>query len=222
MKRSQSSGTLSRSGAACLGGTDDIKLPRYLNTTKLTKTRKLSASSGNLHGHMAEDYHQVNWPLPKAFGQEKYGYTLIDIDDPRYIKECAGLSKKMIRLHYDQQIVDNEWRNKYKALLDTEHKLATLPHNASEKTKTLLKKDVTDNLASLTKLQEQKDLYQQEVNTIFERCDAIKATIKKENDLEELRTDMEKGTKDRIHHESPFWRTKFNAKTQYQVQSKTG
>merc|ERR1711957_111546 len=119
-----------------------------------------------------------------------------DIDDPRYIKECAGLSKKLIRLQYDQQIVDVEWRQKYKCLLDCEHKLSTLPHNATEKTKTVLKKDVTDNLASLSKLQEQKDLYQNEIDIIYARCDSIKATIKKENDLEELRYDMEKGTKD--------------------------
>merc|ERR1712194_603852 len=202
-KRNQSSSTLGRSGMISI---EDAKLP---------KTRKLSASSGNLHGHMAEDYHQVNWPLPKAFGQERYGFSLIDIDDPRYIKECAGLSKKLIRLHYDQQIVDNEWRNRYKALLDSEHKYGTLPPNASEKTKTILKNEVTENMKKLTELQHQKDLYQQEVNVIYERCDGIKSTIKKENDLEELRGDMEKHTKDKIHHESPFWRTKFNAKTQF-------
>merc|ERR1712113_55779 len=101
-------------------------------------------------------------------------------------------------------------------------KFGTLPPNASEKTKTILKNEVTENMKKLTELQEQKDLYQQEVNVIFERCDSIKATIKKENDLEELRTDMEKGTKDRIHQESPFWRTKFNAKSQYTVMSRTG
>ena len=59
--------------------------------------RKLPSSTGNLHGWLAEagltlvssepppptlfflhvsakDYSQINWPLPKMFGKEKYGY----------------------------------------------------------------------------------------------------------------------------------------------------
>merc|ERR1712187_111475 len=103
------------------------------------------------------DYTQVNWPLPKSFGKEKYAYSLIDIEDPRYVRECASMSKKLIRLSYDQQIIDLEWRKTYKALLDAEHRQATLPNNCPEWRKTALKKEVDTNMKHLLELQEQKD-----------------------------------------------------------------
>lgn len=163
---------------------------------------------------MADDYSLVNWPLPKMFGKEKYGYTMLDIDDPRYIKECSIMSQKLIRLQYDQQIIDLEWRKTYKAMLDAEHRLATLPHNATDKAKTQLKKEVTDCQKTLLEFQEQKDLYEKENADIHRRCDAIKTELKKERDLEDLRQHMEGKTKEKIHEESPFWRTKFNYRTQ--------
>merc|ERR1719434_303003 len=129
---------------------DDVappKVPRYLNVNALTVRRKLSGSTGNIHGYMAEDYKQLSWPLPKMFGQEKYGFSLIDIDDPRFLKECAGNSKRLIRLAYDEQIVDLEWRKTYKALRDAEHRMATAGSN--EKTKELLKKEVQTHLKYL-------------------------------------------------------------------------
>jgi hypothetical protein len=42
----------------------------------------------------------------------------------------------------------------------------------------------------LLELQEQKDMYQGYIDQINERCSQIKRTIKKENDLEELREEM--------------------------------
>eukprot|EP00933_Yihiella_yeosuensis_P032331 TRINITY_DN2591_c0_g1_i1.p1 TRINITY_DN2591_c0_g1~~TRINITY_DN2591_c0_g1_i1.p1 ORF type:complete len:270 (-),score=56.72 TRINITY_DN2591_c0_g1_i1:301-1023(-) len=215
MRKSASSGTLQKSGQATInGGEMEIpRIPKYLNVNSLTRRRKLSNSTGNLHGFMAEDYSQINWPLPKMFGMEKYGYSLIDIDDPRYIKECALMSQKLVRLSYDQQIIDLEWRNTYKALLDAEHRQATLPANCQEKTKTLLKKEVDNNMKYLLELQVQKDMYEQEIKQIYDRCDAIKATIKKENDLEDLRMTMEKQTKDKIKADDSFWRTKFHIRT---------
>mmetsp|Transcript_1558 Transcript_1558/g.2357 ORF Transcript_1558/g.2357 Transcript_1558/m.2357 type:complete len:250 (+) Transcript_1558:84-833(+) len=217
MRKSMSSGTLQKSGQAAIGNGGDSPmpaLPKYLNVTKLSKHRKLASSTGNLHGYMAEDYSQINWPLPKMFGMEKYGYSLIDIDDTRYIKECAGMSQKLIRLQYDFQIIDLEWRNTYKALLDAEHRQATLPSNAIEKVKALLKKEVDGSMKYLLELQTQKDMYENQVKEIYSKCDSIKMTIKKENDLEDLRMTMEKGTKDKINGESPFWRTKFNIRSQ--------
>merc|ERR1719221_2346718 len=159
---------------------------------------------------MTEDYTQVRWPLPHSFGQEKYGFSLIDIEDPRYIKECATMSKKLIRLQYDQQIVDLEWRKTYKALLDAEHRQATLPANCQEKTKSVLKKEVDAHMKYLLELQEQKDMYDQNVKEVYEKCDSIKASIKKETDLEDLRMTMEKQTKDKIPGDGAFWKTKFN------------
>merc|ERR1719215_1082198 len=173
-----SSGTLQKSGQVALGnGTQPGSpsgtmqgtfsktapapaVPKYLSVHALTRRRKLAASTGNLHGYMAEDYQQINWPLPKMFGMEKYGYSLIDITDPRHVKDCAGMSKKLVRLAYDQQIVDLEWRKTYKALLDAEHRQDTLPGNAQQKTKDILKKEVDGHMKYLLELQEQKDLYQ--------------------------------------------------------------
>merc|ERR1712187_953239 len=155
------------------------------------------------------DYTQVNWPLPKSFGKEKYAYSLIDIEDPRYVRECASMSKKLIRLSYDQQIIDLEWRKTYKALLDAEHRNATLPNNCPEWRKTNLKKEVDGHMKYLLELQEQKDVYSESQNELYSRCDSIKATIKKEADLEDLRSEMEKKQKDRVGAESIFWKTKF-------------
>jgi len=215
MKRSQSSGTLQRAGTLASGTNGEAvsvpRIPRYLSTNGLTHRRKLHPNTGNVHGYMAEDYKQLNWPLPKMFGQEKYGYSLIDIDDPRFLKECAGSSKKLIRLMYDEQIVDLEWRKTYKALRDAEHRMATAGSN--EKTKELLKKEVSTHLKYLLELQEQKDMYQAHISEVNERCDNIKGTIKKENDLEELRMTLENHTKDRIPQDAAFWKTKFNTRS---------
>jgi len=153
----------------------------------------------------------LNWPLPKMFGQEKYGFSLIDIDDPRFLKECAGNSKKLIRLHYDEQIVDLEWRKTYKALRDAEHRMATAGSN--DKTKELLKKEVQNHLKYLLELQEQKDMYQENVKEVYARCDTIKGMIKKENDLEELRMTLENHTRDRIPRDAAFWTQKFQVKS---------
>jgi len=231
LRRSQSSGTLRKSGEAMAASgplspsstqqafsqtVQKPAVPKHLSVHTLTRRRKLASSTGNLHGYMAEDYHQINWPLPKMFGEEKYGHTLVDITDPRYLKECAAMSKKLVRLSYDQQLIDNEWRKTYKALLDAEHKHATLrpreglPASFTAKTQDKLKKDVDNAMKYLLELQEQKDLFEREIKQVYERCDEIKADLKKESDLEELRVHMEERTKGETPHDSEFWRRKFN------------
>merc|ERR1712056_177334 len=100
----RSSSTLQRLGQEALmngQGSGEVKIPKHLSTNSLTKRKKLDPSTGNHHGYQAEDYSQVSWPLPKSFGKEKYAYSLIDIEDPRYVRECASMSKKLIRLNYD-------------------------------------------------------------------------------------------------------------------------
>merc|ERR1719169_113386 len=136
------------------------KIPSYLGTQSLTKRRYLSQSTGNLHGLRAEDYSCLNWPMPKMFGHEKYAYSLIDIEDERYIDECAKMSKKMIRLTYDQQIIDLEWRKTYKRLLDAEHRRATLPKDCKPKTRELLDSEVNAAMKYLLELQDQRDMYE--------------------------------------------------------------
>lgn len=215
LRKSQSFSTLRNSGQSAVAqqmladGTLTIpKIPRYLSTNGLSRRKKLSASTGNIHGYMAEDYKQLNWPLPKMFGDEKYGFSLIDIDDPRFLKECAGNSKKLIRLNYDEQIVDLQWRKTYKALMDAEHRMATAGSN--DKTKDLIKKEVAGHLKHLQEMQEQRDMYQEKIKEVFERCDQIKGMIKQENDLEELRMTLESHTRKNIPSDSAFWKSKFN------------
>mmetsp|Transcript_31677 Transcript_31677/g.73991 ORF Transcript_31677/g.73991 Transcript_31677/m.73991 type:complete len:247 (+) Transcript_31677:90-830(+) len=226
MGRSQSSGALPRSPDATLTkdgeGQELPKIPKHLSVSALTRKRKLPKNTCNQHGFMAEDYSQLNWPLPKMFGQEKYAYSLIDIEDPRYLQDCAAMSKKLIRLTYDQQIIDLEWRKTYKALLDAEHHLKTLPPNAAEKTKKIMKDVVDQNMKYLLELQEQKDMYETCIQDVWSKCASIKATIKKETDLEDLRMALEKGTKEKIPRDSQFWRTKFNMRSPNHTRSATG
>ena len=40
-------------------------------------------STGNIHGLKSQDYQELNWSMPTMFGDEKYGFTLVDIEDPR-------------------------------------------------------------------------------------------------------------------------------------------
>lgn len=124
------------------------------------------------------------------------------------------MSQKLIRLHYDKQIVDQQWTRHYKALLDAEHRQATLPENAASKTTNDLKKEVDNCLKNCLELQKQKDEYEQLIAEVYAKGDAIKATIKKENDLEDLRTEMESGTRGKIAADSPFWKAKFNIRSQ--------
>jgi hypothetical protein len=217
MKRSQSGSTLRQTGQMASGtimSADDAeapKVPRYLNVNALTVRRKLSGSTGNIHGFMAEDYKQLSWPLPKMFGQEKYGFSLIDIDDPRFLKQCAGNSKKLIRLQYDQQIVDLEWRKTFKKLQDAEHRKESCGSN--DKTKELLTAEVKKQFEYLKKLQDQKDMYQEQIQEVYGQCDDIKAMIKKETDLEELRMSLEHQTKQKIPADAAFWKAKFNTRS---------
>lgn len=64
------------------------------------------------------------------------------------------MSKRLVRLSYDQQIVDLEWRKTYKALLDAEHRNATLSVNAPQKAKDQLKKEIDGLMKYLLELQE--------------------------------------------------------------------
>jgi len=189
------------------------RIPRYLSTQSLTKRRYLSQSTGNLHGLRAEDYSGLNWPMPKMFGHEKFAYSLIDIEDERYVEECAKMSKKLIRLTYDQQIIDLEWRKTYKRLLDAEHRRATLPADCKQKTREILDDEVKTAMKYLLELQDQRDMYDSCIQDIWTRCDMIKRTIKAETDLEDLRHEMSQRTKDRVDTDDAFWKTKFNTRS---------
>mmetsp|Transcript_7149 Transcript_7149/g.17343 ORF Transcript_7149/g.17343 Transcript_7149/m.17343 type:complete len:541 (+) Transcript_7149:405-2027(+) len=185
-------------------------IPDWLSTKSLSKRRYLAASTGNLHGLQAAEFNNTKWPLPKMFGQEKYAYSLIDIEDPRFVDECAGMSKQLIHYFYDQQIFDLKWRETYKQLIRAEKRRANLPALASNKAKDELDGNVKKFKKYLLELQEQRDMYQSKIDGIFERCAQIKRGIKKENDLEELRMEMTGRVKAKFAQEDGFWSTQFN------------
>lgn len=227
-RRSEGSGPLHAGGSQVLHSTSRSTsseplplVPKYLSVTSLTKRRKLPKSTGNLHAYKAEDYSQLSWPLPKMFGQEKYGFSLLDVEvkrreasrDPRFVKDMAVMSKKLIRLHYDQQIIDHEWRKTYKALLDAEHREATCGEKASQKAKEMFKKELETIMKYLLTLQEQRDMYENSIKEVYDRCSQIRTTIKSEADLDELRQFMEAQTRAAKKPDDVFWRTKFDIKS---------
>lgn len=190
-----------------------VKAPDWLSTHKLTSKLYLQPSTGNLHGLRSEDYFRVQWPMPRMFGDEKYAYQLVDIDDPRYIEESVQMGKKLVRLFYDEQIMDLEWRNTYKRLLLAEHRRATLAEAAQQRTKDKMDAEVVAAKKYLLELQDQRDLYRVCTEEIWSRCDHIKATIKGENDLERLRQEMTSRVKAKFPRDDAFWSTNFNVQS---------
>lgn len=133
--------------------------------------------------------------------------------------ELADMSKQLIRLHYDQQIMDLEWRKTYKVLLDAEHKQTTfrpregLPAKMKTKTEEMLKKDVDIATKNLLELQEQKDLFAREIQDVYDRCATIKAQLRQQHFLEDMRNKQEAKTREQFSDDNPFWGNKFNITT---------
>jgi hypothetical protein len=190
-----------------------IGFARCFSATSLgfnQKHLRLSPSLGNLHCIKSSDYSNVSWPLPKMFGPEKYAYALIDISDPRYVREAAGMGRRLFRLFYDLQIIDLEWRVTYRRLTEWEYKKTSLPASAAQKAREKVEQNITASKARLLELQEQKDLYNECVQQLWDRCDFIKAELKKEEQLEALRQEMTAKIRDRIDANDAFWSKKFN------------
>jgi hypothetical protein len=148
--------------------------------------------------------------MPKMFGDEKYAFTLIDIEDPRYVQEASEMGRKLTRLNYEKQIVDMEWRRTYKLMLRSEHHERTLPNKASEKTRKTIEKQITDYKEYLLQLQEQKDQYESLMTELWQRCNELKAAIRQENDLESLRKELTQRVKATYAQHDDFWQTKFS------------
>lgn len=185
-------------------------IPDWLSTKSLSKKRYRLGSTGNLHGLQAQEFLGNLYPLPKMFGDEGYAYSLIDIDDPRYLDDCAFMSRRLIQLFNESQIIDIQWKKCYNNLSMAENRFGNLPPSASQKARDALKEDVKDAKKKLLELQEQKDLYCVEINTIFDKCAAIKASIKKENDLDQLREEMTNATRAKYKAGDAFWDKTFN------------
>lgn len=186
------------------------KIPSWISLKTLTKKRYRLPGTGNTHALQAQDFIDNLYPLPKMFGDESYAYYLIDISDPRYLVECARMSRQLLKLQYEAQIIDIEWKRRYNELITHEHRYAALPPSASEKAKTALKDDVVHSKKQLLELQTQKDMYEKEKEKIFDRCKVIKESIKKENDLEQLREEMTNSIRQKYEPNHTFWSTQFD------------
>jgi hypothetical protein len=151
--------------------------------------------------------------MPRMFGDEKYAFQVVDIDDPRYVEESVQMGKKLVRLFVFEQIMDLEWRNTYKRLLLAEHRRATLSQDAQQRTKDKMDAEVVAAKKYLLELQDQRDLYRVCTEEIWARCDHIKSTIKGENDLERLRQEMTTRVKVKFPRDDAFWKTNFNVQS---------
>lgn len=162
--------------------------------------------------HCLKDFDHIvtQWPLPIMFGEEQYSFSLIDIEDRRYAEECAEMSRRLIKYLYDRQIISLEWRKTYRDLTDAESRKASLPATAPQKTRDAMDKAVNDFRTRLLEIQDQRDGYDVCIGKILDRCAQIKATIKKEADLESLRKELSERVKARFANDDPFWNTHFD------------
>ena len=108
----------------------------------------------------------------------------------RYLEEVTEMSRKLASLSYDEQIISLEWTNTYKDLIDTEEKLAGLPLATTPKQRDAIEDKVANLKRRVVEIQEQRDIFQQAVQLIMDRCTVIKATLKHEKALEDLRLEM--------------------------------
>merc|ERR1719174_3665130 len=131
------------------------------------------------------------------------------------------MGRKLTRLNYEMQIIDAEWRNTYKRLIQAEghQRNFKLPTNMSaavaKKTAELLANKITEYKAYLLELQEQKDLYQSLTKEIWDRCNEIKKLVRHENNLEELREEMTERVRSYFPLTDEFWSQKFNCNSQH-------
>jgi hypothetical protein len=159
------------------------------------------------------DYIDQKWSFPVQFGDENYAYTLIDIDDPRYAEECAEISRKLIHFYSDRQIIHLEWRKNFRLLQEAEARRASLPDIAPAKTKELMDNSIQEYKTRLLEVQDQRDAYDLAVKKIMARVAQIKASLKKERDLEALRMQLTERVKSKFSHDDPFWKKTFEPKS---------
>jgi len=189
------------------------RVPDHLSTKKLSRRVYLSPATGNKHGLRSEDFVRVQGPLPNMFGDENYAFQIIDIDDPRYVEESMEMSKKLMQLFYDQQIMENEWRKTYKELLTAEQQQATLPITATHRSKETMANRVEKARKYLLTIQDQRDLFRTCIQEIWTRCDEIKAITKKEVDLENLRGEMSCRIRHQYSDDNDFWTQNFSVRS---------
>lgn len=185
-------------------------IPRWLTRRSVSTVVRPDSCSLNQHGILTADHINVKWPLPTVFGAEDYGYSLIDMPDKRYEKEAALMSAKLIRLFYDKQIIEYEWQKAYKNFVKADTCKANLTPSVLEKSREKAEKEFVDTKEQLLRLQDQRDLFNDLISQIWDRCAEIKAEIKREEDLKELRDQLSLRVKEKYPPNDPFWKTEFS------------
>lgn len=182
----------------------------WLEPTRLSKVIHPGSCTKNEHGVKTQDHIDVKWPLPNMFGDESYAFALIDITDPRFSFEATAMSKKLIHLFYDLQIIEYEWRRVYKHFLETEARKEKLTPGVLQKSRDKAFEEYNSAREQLLRLQDQRDLFEDTVQRIFDRCKQIKTSITKERGLEELRERLKKHVQTKFPAGHPFWDMNFD------------
>ena len=188
------------------------EVPAWLSPKSVVRVIKPEPCSDNRHGIMTPDHIDVKWPLPTMFGSEQYAFSLIDIPEPRFAEETAVMSRKLIRLFYDYQIIEHEWRKTYKQFIEAEKRKANLVPGVLQKSRDKAEAAVESAREQLLRLQDQRDLFDSVISKIWDRCSQIRATINKEKELEALREDLSQGVRDKFPQGDPFWKGKFKVR----------
>jgi hypothetical protein len=188
-------------------------IPSWLKPKSIARRHKLDYLTDNQHCIRSIDYLDVQWHMPLMFGDELYSYSVVDIPDERYAEESAVMSAKLMRLFYDSQIIEAEWRKTYKQFLAAETRKAKLTPGVSQKSRDKADRELESAKDQLLRLQDQRDLYSSVIRKIYDRCDQIKHSLMVEKGLKRLRQDLtEKVAKCHPSEDDPFWSTKFNVK----------
>lgn len=184
-------------------------LPSWVDPNRLSKVFRASPCSTNEFGLKTCDHIDVRWPLPTMFGYENYAFSLINMADDRFTEESGEMSRKLLRLLYDYQIIELEWRKTYKQFIEAEQRLANLTPGVLQKSRDKAEATLAGTRDQLLRLQDQRDLFERIINKIWVRCREIRAIIKKEKDLEQLRMELSGIVKERFPVSDPFWKSKF-------------
>lgn len=185
-------------------------IPPWLTPKALPMIVKPDDATDNEHCVKSLDYLNVQWPMPLMFGSELYAYSLVDIPDERYAEEAAVMSAKLMKLFYDSQIIEGQWRKTYKQFVGSETRKAKLTPGVSLRSKEKADKDLDAAKAQLLRLQDQRDLYNSTIHKIYDRCAQIKSSLIVEEGLQNLRDDLTQAVIAVHPVDDPLWSSKFS------------
>lgn len=134
------------------------------------------------------------------------------VPDKRFEDEATLMSQKLVRLFYDRQIILCEWRKAYKHFVHADRRKANLTPGVLQKSRDKADRDFNTSKEQLLRLQDQRDLFEELIQRIWDRCGQIKWSIKNEQDLETLRQDLNERVKEKFPADHAFWSTNFSVR----------